>query len=363
LIIEPDFDAIKAKTFAVKTVQSTKRWCKGLFKIRFMFPLNDKYFWSKIYLFAAKANIEVVSQTSEERFSHDINTGVVLHTDKIKTFNIQHSDKSFNEIAKQIPIFNVTNSFNEISMQWTNEKIVWKLNDHNIKKVDIKNFSSGNENIEQVFNETFRLIMAITLRPEFYNDSNITLDNIKIPYFYIDYIRVYKWIGSEIKQNSFPIANKTETNTHSNSVVNNKIIIAIIPVLLVIFVLLIIIVIVFRKLKVKHENNYSNPRVVYNNFPLIFNNESIDGIKTKIKQEFCNFCRRDQILIDRNDLLLRNCIGRGNFGFVYTGILNVNKNDIEEVVVKNVENCKFIFFSSFLLNEFLELHKIINLFD
>jgi hypothetical protein len=48
--------------------------------MRFMFPLNDNYFWSTIYFFGAKANIEFVSQVSEEKFSHHINAGVVLHS-------------------------------------------------------------------------------------------------------------------------------------------------------------------------------------------------------------------------------------------------------------------------------------------
>jgi len=70
-------------------------------------------------------------------------------------------------------------------------------------------------------------------------------------------------------------------------------------------------------------------------------NETIYGIKTKIKREFCDLNRKDRILIDKNDLLLEKCIGRGNFGCVFKGFLNTAENLVEEVAVKMLENCKF----------------------
>jgi beta-glucanase (GH16 family) len=139
-------------------------------------------------------------------------------------------------------------TFNEVSMEWTNEKIVWKLNDQLINEVYFKKLSAGNQSIEKVFNNTFTLIMAITLRQEFYNDSNFNLNNINKSYLYIDYIRVYKWT-------------ETQNNTHSYPVANNTIITVIIPVSLVILVVLIIIAIVLRKLKMIPENY----KIFYNN--------------------------------------------------------------------------------------------------
>jgi hypothetical protein len=69
--------------------------------------------------------------------------------------------------------------------------------------------------------------------------------------------------------------------------------------------------------------------------------ETIYDIKAKIKREFCDLNRKDRILIDKNDLLLEKCIGRGNFGCVFKGFLNTAENLIEEVAVKMLENCKF----------------------
>jgi hypothetical protein len=63
--------------------------------------------------------------------------------------------------------------------------------------------------------------------------------------------------------------------------------------------------------------------------------------KTKIKREFCDLNRSDRILIDKSDLLLEKCIGRGNFGCVFKGFLNTVENLVEEVAVKMLENCKF----------------------
>jgi beta-glucanase (GH16 family) len=300
LRIEPDLDDLKTKTFIGKTVQSKKRWSKGLFKMRFMFPLNDNI-WSTIYLFGAKANIDFVSQISNEKLSHDIQTGVVLHTHDIKTGDFQHSYKSFREVEKQTPIHNMTHSFNEVSMEWTNEKIVWKLNDQHINEVNLKRFSSRNEIIDQIFNTSFRLIIELTLRQEFYNDSNFNLNDMQKSCLDIDYIRVYKWKETEINTQSYPVTNNTMTpvvnpvanvtmttvmnpfsnysvttvvnpianNTMTsvvNSSANNSVTTIIIPVLLVILVVLIIIAIVYWKLKTKHQINYN---VFYQYFPLL----------------------------------------------------------------------------------------------
>ncbi len=156
------------------------------------------------------ADIEIVDQIQEEKFSHDIYTGVILH-----------SNTSFRKVEKHTPAHNMTHSFNEVSIEWNNKKILWKLNDQLINDVDLKKFSAGNESIAQNFNHTFRFIMAIMLRPESYNDSNFNLSNIHKPYLYIDYIKVYKPKEANNKTNSFPNAKKTEIGLHSNVGANN----------------------------------------------------------------------------------------------------------------------------------------------
>ncbi len=69
-----------------------------------------------------------------------------------------------------------------------------------------------------------------------------------------------------------------------------------------------------------------------------------DDIKNKIKREFSDLYRGNEILIDRTYLILCECIGRGNFGSVYKGVLNMARNESEEVAVKRLENCKFFKF-------------------
>jgi hypothetical protein len=72
--------------------------------------------------------------------------------------------------------------------------------------------------------------------------------------------------------------------------------------------------------------------------------ERTDDIKNKIKREFSDLYRGNEILIDRTYLILCKCIGRGNFGCVYKGVLNMARNESEEVAVKRLENCKFFKF-------------------
>jgi hypothetical protein len=76
-----------------------------------MLPLNDNYVWSTIYLYGPKANIDFISQIPEEKFSHDIKTGVVLHEKPNRIKPEKHS-----------PINNMTQTFNEMSMEWDNHK-------------------------------------------------------------------------------------------------------------------------------------------------------------------------------------------------------------------------------------------------
>jgi hypothetical protein len=71
--------------------------------------------------------------------------------------------------------------------------------------------------------------------------------------------------------------------------------------------------------------------------------QTTSDIKAKIKQEFSDLYRNDKILIDRTDLTLGECIGRGNYGNVYKGILNLAGIEVEEVAVKRLGDCKFIF--------------------
>jgi len=210
LIIGPDFDDLNSKTFDSKEVFSKIKLRKGLFKLRLMFPLNDNYFFAAIYLLGPKASIIFVSQREDEKFSHDIATGVLLN-----------SNISFQKMEIITPAHNMTHNFNEVSIEWNNKKILWKLNDKLISHVDLKEFSAGNESIAQMFDNTFILMMGIKLRPESYNDPNFNLSNIHIPYLYIDYIRVYKQKETETTTNSIPIAKKTEIDLHSNLGANN----------------------------------------------------------------------------------------------------------------------------------------------
>ncbi len=218
-----------------------------------MFPYDNNYV-STIYFFGAKANINFAKQIPDEKFSHVINTGVVPHW-----------EKSFKKEVKQTPIYNMSNSFNEVSMEWMNEKIIWKLNNQHINDVEFKKISSGNKTIEQIFKNSFKLIMALTLKEEFYNNSNLNLNNTQKPCLYIDYIRVYKWKETKINTILYPLTNNTMT-TVVNPVANNSVTTIIISVLLVILVVLIIIAIVYWKLKMKREINYS---IVYEKFPLV----------------------------------------------------------------------------------------------
>jgi hypothetical protein len=158
-------------------------------------------------LFGPNAYIEIVGQIEEEKFSHDIYTGVILD-----------SNTSSRKVEKHTPAHNMTHSFNEVSIEWNNKKILWKLNDQLINDVDFKEFSAG---IAQNFNHSFRLVMDIVLRTKSYNDSNFNLSNIHKPYLYIDYIKVYKPKETSNKTNSFPNAKKTEIDLHSNLGANN----------------------------------------------------------------------------------------------------------------------------------------------
>ncbi len=70
-------------------------------------------------------------------------------------------------------------------------------------------------------------------------------------------------------------------------------------------------------------------------------NEPTNDIKNKIKREFFDINGGNEILIDRTYLILCECIGRGNFGSVYKGVLNMAGNESEELAVKRLENCRF----------------------
>ncbi len=70
--------------------------------------------------------------------------------------------------------------------------------------------------------------------------------------------------------------------------------------------------------------------------------EITDDMKTKIKREFYDLYLTDQVLINRSDLILKECIGRGNYGLVYRAILKLEENEVEEVAVKVLENRKFV---------------------
>jgi hypothetical protein len=88
---------------------------------------------------------------------------------------------------------------------------------------------------------------------------------------------------------------------------------------------------------------YGNP----SNLPLLIenSNKTINDIKTKIKREFFDTNRGNEILVNRTNLNLGDCIGRGNFGCIYKGFLNLAENETE-VAVKRLENCEFLYFKN-----------------
>ncbi len=63
-----------------------------------------------------------------------------------------------------------------------------------------------------------------------------------------------------------------------------------------------------------------------------------NDMKSRIKEEFIEKHIGDDVLIKRNDIILGECIGRGNFGCVYKGIIKSTNNEVEEVAVKTLEN-------------------------
>jgi hypothetical protein len=62
-------------------------------------------------------------------------------------------------------------------------------------------------------------------------------------------------------------------------------------------------------------------------------------MKSRMKEEFIEKHIADDVLIERNYLILGECIGRGNFGCVYKGIIRSTNNEVEEVAIKTLENC------------------------
>jgi hypothetical protein len=142
-----------------------------------MIPLNDNYFWPTIVLVGPNAVIRFISSSSDEKFSHNIETGVHLR-----------SNINFQKLERINPAPNMTHSFNEVSMEWNKKKIIWKLNNQLINDVDLKKFSESNESIAQMFDNTFSLVMSIMLKEGSYNDFNFNfnLSNVHIPHLYID---------------------------------------------------------------------------------------------------------------------------------------------------------------------------------
>ncbi len=62
-------------------------------------------------------------------------------------------------------------------------------------------------------------------------------------------------------------------------------------------------------------------------------------MKSRIKEEFIGKRIGDDVLIERNYIILGECIGRGNFGCVYKGIIRLTNSEVEEVAIKTLENC------------------------
>lgn len=66
-----------------------------------------------------------------------------------------------------------------------------------------------------------------------------------------------------------------------------------------------------------------------------------NDFKSRIKEEFIGKRIANDVLVERPDLILGECVGRGNFGCVYKGIIKSTNNEVEEVAIKALENCMF----------------------
>ncbi len=66
--------------------------------------------------------------------------------------------------------------------------------------------------------------------------------------------------------------------------------------------------------------------------------------KNKIKQEFLASHRNDTIIIEKQNLVLKEWIGMGNYGFVYKAFLKLDGNRSEKLAVKKLDNCEFLEF-------------------
>jgi beta-glucanase (GH16 family) len=243
LIIEPDLDLVNKKKFIAAEVRSKYCWNKGLFKIRFKFPLNDKNVWSTIYFYGSEAYIDFLSQESEKAFSQIVKSGVRIRWNNEEIQN------------KYIPQNNMSDNFNEVVMDWDNERIVWTINDQFIHTVNLKRFFQFDDKIlyekeGQPFDKPFELVMAITMREEFYDHKNFDLKNLYNPYFHIDYIRVYQWRDSQ------------NVKYYCN---NGYIIIIAISVS---FVIVLLIIIIYFKLKIKRIINSNTPESEINNYEI-----------------------------------------------------------------------------------------------
>ncbi len=74
------------------------------------------------------------------------------------------------------------------------------------------------------------------------------------------------------------------------------------------------------------------------------NSEITCDIKKKIKRQFSDSHRSDKILIERNDLVLKEWIGRGNYGFVFKAVLKLNENEEKELAAKRLDKCEIFQF-------------------
>ncbi len=80
-----------------------------------------------------------------------------------------------------------------------------------------------------------------------------------------------------------------------------------------------------------------------NNFTTVNFVDLIDETTTekifRIKENCIHWLRADNILIEKNCLILGDVIGEGNFGCVYKGLLKTFFNELkEEVAVKTLDS-------------------------
>lgn len=109
-------------------------------------------------------------------------------------------------------IKNITSTFNEISMEWENQSIIWRLNEIQFHKekfdklLQYDNSGKYYKSLGEPFNKYFYIGIEISVDPKIYTENRFDVHTWTDPYLYIDYIRVYEWNEEQMDQSDvFPV--------------------------------------------------------------------------------------------------------------------------------------------------------------